>query len=215
MIKDKDFKEVIINALEDNNKVAGVIVPNKFPLYKNECNKIISKMGNKTIVITESILQDFTIIGKYVWAALKSNRKLINYGIVSYIAENIKFNSNIIRLNQERIRGYLSTEICNRDYYNAISFLESFSIISKCDISGCYTVNPIAIYKGNIYQFVDISESNEIQAHYSDNNDKLLIDKAVILKDKYATKTEVILNKKYYKDKDEEFNRLSFCFNNK
>lgn len=196
----KDFEDSILDYLDDNKQSNGIIVSNRFPIYKNDCNKLVSKMGNKSLIITESILRDFTIIGNYVWDCLKGNKKYLYYATIGYIAQNIKYNSNIIRLSPDRLRGYLGIEIANRDYYTMISFFKSFSIIADCEIKQCFTINPIAIYKGDIYKFVELCEANGLQESVVNNKDKLLIDKAVIIKDKLINNIEVLYNNKYYKN---------------
>ena len=200
MVTVKVFIQEINSYLDGDKECNGVIVPNKFNIYKSECNNVIAKMGNKSIVLTEKILQDFTIVGSYVWDVLASQRKYLYYSIIGYIAQNIKYNSNIIRLTPERLRGYIGSEIANRDYYNAINYLKNYSIIADCDIKGCFTVNPIAIFKGSIYKFVELCEDNGMSEAHINNKDTLLIDKALVIKDKMASKVEILLNKKYYKE---------------
>lgn len=200
----KVFKQTVNDYLEGNIKSNGIIVPNNFNIYKTQTNDIISKIGNKSIVVTEKILQDFTIVGNYVWNTLKLKRSYLSYAMIGYIAQTIHYNSNIIKLSIERMRGYLNTEIGNRDYYTTISYLRNMNIIGDCDIKGCFVVNPIAVYKGNIYKYVDICETNGLSARMVDEKDRLIIDKIAVIKDKYGNDIDIILNRANYKESIKE-----------
>lgn len=198
------FKDVLNDYLEGNVKSNGIIVPNNFNIYRTPSNDIISKIGNKSIVVTEKILQDFTIIGTYVWNSLKVKRNYLPYAIVGYVAQTIKYNTNIVKISVERLRGYLNSEISLRDYYSAMSYLKNISIIGDCDIKNCFVVNPIAIYKGNIYKYVDICETNGLSARMVDEKDRLIIDKIAVIKDKYGNDIDIILNRANYKESIKE-----------
>lgn len=195
------FNKNLIDYLDDIKSSKGIIVPNKFNIYKTDCNKLVSKLGNKSIIISNIIHRDFTTIGNYVWGILSKERKYLLYAIVGYIAQSIKFNSNIIRITPERIKGYVLSEINNRDFYNAINFLKAYNVIGDCKIKSCYVVNPIAIYKGDIYKFVEVCEQAGFVEAIKDNDDKLIIDKYAIIKDTFLKDIEVVLNKTYYTNK--------------
>lgn len=210
MANDRVFVQDINNYLEDDKSCNGIIIPNQFNLYKSETNKVIGKFGNKSLIITEQILQDFTIVGKYVWEVLSNNRKLANYDIIGYIAKHIKYNSNIIKLNSERLRGYTGVELSNRDYTTAIATLKRYNIIGDCNIKGCFAVNPIAIFKGSIYKFVELYEENKMDCYINEDN-KVIVDKAIIIKDKKCSKFDIIYNREYHKNID-KLNTLTYKF---
>lgn len=206
MTKDTAFSKELKDYLEDVKTCNGIIIPNKFNLYRKDNNKVIGKIGNMTVVQTEQIIREYAIIGKYVLSALSKLQKFLPYAIVSYIAETIKFNSNIIKISPDIIRGYTCISGLNaRTYSQAMSILMNYSVIAETSIKHVYAVNPIAIYKGVIFKFLEINDEHKLSDCIIED-DKLIIDKAVIVKDKKGLNTELIRNAKY-SDRTFNFNK--------
>ncbi len=175
-----------------------IIVPNSFGIRKVDCDVVIGKIDNKEIKITEKVCMDYTMVGNYVWNCLSSKRSYLPYAIVGYIANAIRYNSNIIRINPDIIKGIVCSEIDNRTYLNAVAHLKRINVIKSLDARGMYEVNPLAIFKGSIYKFVNIAEQYGIIGYVDDGN-KVLLDKFGVVGHK-NDEVKVILNKKYYKD---------------
>lgn len=175
-----------------------IIVPTSFGLRKVDCDIVVGKIDNKEIRITEKICMDYTMVGNYVWSSLASKRSYLPYAIVGYIANAIKYNSNVIRINPDIIKGIVCAEIDNRTYLNAIAHLKRINVIKPIDARSMYEVNPLAVFKGSIYKFINIAEQYGIVGYVDDGN-KILLDKFGVVEHK-TDNVKVILNKKYYKD---------------
>lgn len=175
-----------------------IIVPTSFGLRKVDCDIVVGKIDNKEIKITEKICMDYTMVGNYVWNSLASKRSYLPYAIVGYIANAIKYNSNVIRINPDIIKGIVCAEIDNRTYPNAIAYLKQINVIKPLDVRSMYEVNPLAVFKGSIYKFINIAEQYGIVGYVDDGN-KILLDKFGVVEHK-TDNVKVILNKKYYKD---------------
>lgn len=211
MTKQEEFKQTLNSNIDEDK---AIVLPNPFNIRKEDCNKIIAKLDNKSIVVTEKILQDYTIIGNYVWDCLSSINKCLTYSIVGYIAQNIKFNSNAIKINIERLRGYTKREIDRRVYSSAMNVLLNFHIIKESEVKYIYNVNPLAIFKGNIYKFIEMCETYGLNTTIN-VNEKTCIDKFLVLKDKLAKDVQVVINRAYSNKTIKELAGYKVNFNKK
>ena len=67
---------------------------------------------------------NFSLIGNYIWNCLSMRRKYLNYAIIGYIANAIKYNSNIIRIHLDTISCIVGAELNNRMYQECLADLK-------------------------------------------------------------------------------------------
>lgn len=191
-----------------------IIIPNTFGIKKVEGNTVVGKVYGKEVKVTEKLCVNFNLIGNYVWQCLSQERKYLPYAIVGYISTAIKYNTNIIRVNQDIIKGIVGSSISLRTYLEAMSTLKRYNIIKDTKIRSIYEVNPLAIFKGSVMYFMDICEKNNINKFYYDG-DKIVFDRFAVLsgnyKDKTNEKVTIIENKKEVKGND-KLSGLTFDF---
>lgn len=199
MDANRDFIQTLNQYYDGELDCNSIIIPNSFGIRKVDSNEIIAKIGNKEFRTTTKICMNFTLIGDYVWNCLAQRRKYLDYAIVGYIANSIKFNSNIVRINADIIKGIVGAELSNRNYQESMADLKRYSIIRDISVRGMFEVNPLAIFKGNIYQLINIWEEKHIKGYF-DDGDKVILDKFAVVKDKMGEDVRVILNRKYYKE---------------
>lgn len=190
MDKNRRIKEDVIAALLANDKeVRSVIVPNRFGLIIHDNNKIICNLPDgKQIINPNNVYFEYSIIGKYITSNLE-NFSTDELRIIGFIADNIKYDSNIIYMSKEMIGGRKGRKINPRPYYTAIMSLCNKSIISRTEFLNVYAVNPICIFKGSITKYL----------HYCKemlSNGKVIIDDT---NKASFTKIVFILNDKEYK----------------
>lgn len=199
MDANKTFVQSLNQYYDGDLECKSIIIPNSFGIRKVDCDTLIGKIDNKEIRITEKICMDYSLIGNYIWNCFSTKRKYLNYALIGYIANAIRFNSNIIRINIDILRGVVGSELSTRDYLNTISSFKKYSIIKDLNVRGMYEINPLAVFKGSIFKLINIAEEYGIKGYF-DNGDKVILDKYAVIKDKAGKDVRVILNKKYYKD---------------
>lgn len=170
----------------------GIIIPNAFPYIVNNTNKVINSFGNKTFTITKKIIRNFVTVDSSIRrdVSLRSNRRFI-YDILSYIITYAKFNTNLIVIRKEYIDFFTNSTMSKRDYLSAIEYFRLKGIIARTNIQSTFAINPIAIYKGDLYKF-DIICKKYIADYPIIKDNKIIVDRVAIIKDKDATDIEVI-----------------------
>lgn len=197
MEANKVFVKDLNDYYDGNNDCNSIIIPNTFGIRKVDCDLIIGKIDNKEIRITEKICMNFSLIGNYIWNCLSMRRKYLNYAIIGYIANAIKYNSNIIRITPDTVKCIVNAEVSNRTYQEAIADLKRCFVIKNTSVRGMYEVNPLAVFKGSVFKLLDIAEEYGIKG-FVDDGDKVILDKFAITEDKEGKKVKVILNGKYH-----------------
>lgn len=174
-----------------------LVVANPFSYNKSTRTGIVAEFDNGYHLSKEvGIKRNFVTIGMRVWDIIRKNRYAVIISFIGYIAENIKFNSNVIYISHDLIKGYGLVKPNYRDYYNAIAYLEDENIIKRTNIRNIYVVNPIYIFRGDVNKLINIiSEAKLIKTF--DDKDRLIVDKFVLFKND-TDKGIVIANKDLY-----------------
>ena len=197
-VYNKLVNDVCYNAdcLEEFEKQR-LVVANPFSYNKSTRTGIIAEFDNGYTISKEvGIKRNFVTIGMRVWDIIRKNRYAVIISFIGYIAENIKFNSNVIYISHDLIKGYGLVKPNYRDYYNAIAYLEDENIIKRTNIRNVYVVNPIYIFRGDVNKLINIiSEAKLIKTF--DDKDRLIVDKFVLFKND-TDKGIVIANKDLY-----------------
>lgn len=197
-VYNKLVNDVCYNAdcLEEFEKQR-LVVANPFSYNKSTRTGIVAEFDNGYHLSKEvGIKRNFVTIGMRVWDIIRKNRYAVIISFIGYIAENIKFNSNVIYISHDLIKGYGLVKPNRRDYYNAIAYLEDENIIKKTNLQNIYVVNPIYIFRGDVNKLINIiSEAKLIKTF--DDKDRLIVDKFVLFKND-TDKGIVIANKDLY-----------------
>lgn len=197
-VYNKLVNDVCYNAdcLEEFEKQR-LVVANPFSYNKSTRTGIIAEFDNGYTISKEvGIKRNFVTIGMRVWDIIRKNRYAVIISFIGYIAENIKFNSNVIYISHDLIKGYGLVKPNYRDYYNAIAYLEDENIIKRTNLQNIYVVNPIYIFRGDVNKLINIiSEAKLIKTF--DDKDRLIVDKFVLFKND-TDKGIVIANKDLY-----------------
>lgn len=197
-VYNKLVNDVCYNAdcLEEFEKQR-LVVANPFSYNKSIRTGIVAEFDNGYHLSKEvGIKRNFVTIGMRVWDIIRKNRYAVIISFIGYIAENIKFNSNVIYISHDLIKGYGLVKPNYRDYYNAIAYLEDENIIKRTNIRNIYVVNPIYIFRGDVNKLINIiSEAKLIKTF--DDKDRLIVDKFVLFKND-TDKGIVIANKDLY-----------------
>lgn len=197
-VYNKLVNDVCYNAdcLEEFEKQR-LVVANPFSYNKSARTGIVAEFDNGYHLSKEvGIKRNFVTIGMRVWDIIRKNRYAVIISFIGYIAENIKFNSNVIYISHDLIKGYGLVKPNYRDYYNAIAYLEDENIIKRTNIRNIYVVNPIYIFRGDVNKLINIiSEAKLIKTF--DDKDRLIVDKFVLFKND-TDKGIVIANKDLY-----------------
>lgn len=197
-VYNKLVNDVCYNAdcLEEFKKQR-LVVANPFSYNKSTRTGIIAEFDNGYTISKEvGIKRNFVTIGMRVWDIIRKNRYAVIISFIGYIAENIKFSSNVIYISHDLIKGYGLVKPNYRDYYNAIAYLEDENIIKRTNIRNIYVVNPIYIFRGDVNKLINIiSEAKLIKTF--DDKDRLIVDKFVLFKND-TDKGIVIANKDLY-----------------
>ena len=197
-VYNKLVNDVCYNAdcLEEFEKQR-LIVANPFSYNKSTRTGIVAEFDNGYHLSKEvGIKRNFVTIGMRVWDIIRKNRYAVIISFIGYIAENIKFNSNVIYISHDLIKGYGLVKPNRRDYYNAIAYLEDENIIKRTNLQNIYVVNPIYIFRGDVNKLINIiSEAKLIKTF--DDKDRLIVDKFVLFKND-TDKGIVIANKDLY-----------------
>lgn len=197
-VYNKLVNDVCYNAdcLEEFEKQR-LVVANPFSYNKSTRTGIIAEFDNGYHLSKEvGIKRNFVTIGMRVWDIIRKNRYAVIISFIGYIAENIKFNSNVIYISHDLIKGYGLVKPNYRDYYNAIAYLEDENIIKRTNLQNIYVVNPIYIFRGDVNKLINIiSEAKLIKTF--DDKDRLIVDKFVLFKND-TDKGIVIANKDLY-----------------
>lgn len=213
MDAERKFKEEIEYYLEDNTKCQGIIFPTKFGLNSKMINYTITKTGNISINKVEQIFRDYVNTSVRVWEILRGERSLIIYKLIAYISESMKFNTNVITLNKQLFDGYNARTVSARDYNTALIHLKDKGVISSINnIQGKFIVNPYYLFKGNIYIYKELCDKYQMFSSTTDEKGRVIVDKALIIKDIKEKEVELIINKKYIKpnkvEKEEKIKEL-------
>lgn len=197
-VYNKLVNDVCYNAdcLEEFEKQR-LVVANPFSYNKSIRTGIVAEFDNGYHLSKEvGIKRNFVTIGMRVWDIIRKNRYAVIISFIGYIAENIKFNSNVIYISHDLIKGYGLVKPNYRDYYNAIAYLEDENIIKRTNLQNIYVVNPIYIFRGDVNKLINIiSEAKLIKTF--DDKDRLIVDKFVLFKND-TDKGIVIANKDLY-----------------
>lgn len=197
-VYNKLVNDVCYNAdcLEEFEKQR-LVVANPFSYNKSTRTGMVAEFDNGYHLSKEvGIKRNFVTIGMRVWDIIRKNRYAVIISFIGYIAENIKFNSNVIYISHDLIKGYGLVKPNYRDYYNAIAYLEDENIIKRTNIRNIYVVNPIYIFRGDVNKLINIiSEAKLIKTF--DDKDRLIVDKFVLFKND-TDKGIVIANKDLY-----------------
>lgn len=197
-VYNKLVNDVCYNAdcLEEFEKQR-LVVANPFSYNKSTRTGIVAEFDNGYHLSKEvGIKRNFVTIGMRVWDIIRKNRYAVIISFIGYIAENIKFNSNVIYISHDLIKGYGLVKPNYRDYYNAIAYLEDENIIKRTNLQNIYVVNPIYIFRGDVNKLINIiSEAKLIKTF--DDKDRLIVDKFVLFKND-TDKGIVIANKDLY-----------------
>lgn len=185
-----------VDCLEEFEKQR-LVVANPFSYNKSTRTGIIAEFDNGYHLSKEvGIKRNFVTIDMRVWDIIRKNRYAVIISFIGYIAENIKFNSNVIYISHDLIKGYGLVKPNYRDYYNAIAYLEDENIIKRTNLQNIYVVNPIYIFRGDVNKLINIiSEAKLIKTF--DDKDRLIVDKFVLFKND-TDKGIVIANKDLY-----------------
>ena len=197
-VYNKLVNDVCYNAdcLEEFEKQR-LVVANPFSYNKSTRTGIVAEFDNDYHLSKEvGIKRNFVTIDMRVLDIIRKNRYAVIISFIGYIAENIKFNSNVIYISHDLIKGYGLVKPNRRDYYNAIAYLEDENVIKRTNLQNIYVVNPIYIFKGDVNKLINIiSEAKLIKTF--DDKDRLIIDKFVLFKND-TDKGIVIANKDLY-----------------
>lgn len=197
-VYNKLVNDVCYNAdcLEEFEKQR-LVVANPFSYNKSARSGIIAEFDNGYTISKEiSVKRNFITIGMRVWDIIRKNRYAVIISFIGYIAENIKFNSNVIYISHDLIKGYGLVKPNYRDYYNAIAYLEDENIIKRTNIRNIYVVNPIYIFRGDVNKLINIINEAKLIKTF-DDKDRLIVDKFVLFKND-TDKGIVIANKDLY-----------------
>lgn len=197
-VYNKLVNDVCYNAdcLEEFEKQR-LVAANPFSYNKSTRTGIVAEFDNGYHLSKEvGIKRNFVTIGMRVWDIIRKSRYAVIISFIGYIAENIKFNSNVIYISHDLIKGYGLVKPNHRDYYNAIAYLEDENIIKRTNLQNIYVVNPIYIFRGDVNKLINIiSEAKLIKTF--DDKDRLIVDKFVLFKND-TDKGIVIANKDLY-----------------
>lgn len=186
-----DIERKVAEALKDvliNDEKSGVIIPMNFNINNHVKNnpKTYHISNNYSLVKKLNIWNEYGLVSDYCSDVIAMGTNISGYvaKLFAYIKKCIRFNSNVIRINKEAFSIMYNTngEINNRSFINSIDYLCAKNIIQKTDKQSTYAVNPLDIFKGDISIFVDI-----YNRHFEDKeimiiDDKIHIDKFVILR---------------------------------
>lgn len=196
-LNERNYNKLISDIFDNNIKCeGGLLVPNPFSMNIGFDKK--HKVGYDYYALYEEIYvkRNFSTIGQELWTTLARHGKTIMYDIIGFIAINIKYNTNIIRIKQDSIRDYTGRNINGRDFISAISELENRGVIKRTDMRSIYTINPIYIYKGSLNKLaVLMLDDNFGTPNIVDS--KLNIDKVALFQEKEDIKPVIIYNEKY------------------
>ena len=197
-VYNKLVNDVCYNAdcLEEFEKQK-LVVANPFSYNKSTRTGIVAEFDNSYHLSKEvGIKRNFVTIGMRVWDIIRKNRYAVIISFIGYIAENIKFNSNVIYISHDLIKGYGLVKPNRRDYYNAITYLEDENIIKRTNLQNIYVVNPIYIFRGDVNKLINIISKAKLIKTF-DDKDRLIVDKFVLFKND-TDKGIVIANKDLY-----------------
>lgn len=200
MDAERKFKEELSYYLEDDTRCQGIIFPTKFALNSKQINSTIAKSGNISINKVEQIFRDYVNTSVRIWQILRGERSVTIFKLVAFISESIKFNSNVISINKQLFDGYNMKVTSNRDYNSALIHLRNIGLISSINnIQGKFIVNPYYLFKGNIYIYKELCDKYQMFSSVTDEKGRVIVDKALIIKDIKEKEVEVLINKKYIK----------------
>lgn len=204
----KGLNETIELVDSGNNSNIKLNIPNPFPVTLEDTETVRGILYDGTKIIQPFRLKhSFNLIGDSLWDIMNKVDNLHFYRICGYIAANMVFDSNWIKLSIERIKGCLGKEISNRDYYNTIKVLITNNVICKTNIQRLYCVNPLYIYKGNLLTYNKRIES-ELKNPIITKDNIVIIDKYKTFKDKNDIKGTLYVDKSMYAKEVQEVEEI-------
>lgn len=203
----KGLNEVIEQVGSGDNPNIKLNIPNPFPITIEDTEVVKGVLYDGTRIIRPFRLKhSFNLIGDSLWDIMNKVDNIHFYRICGYIAANIEFDSNWIKLSIERIKGCLGKEISNRDYYKTINILVANDIIRRTNIQRLYCVNPLYIYKGNLLKLNE-RLSNELKNPFM-INEEVVVDKYKVFKDKDDIKGTLYVDKSMYAKEVQEVEEI-------
>lgn len=200
MDAERKFKDGVNYYLDNEDKCEGIIFPSKFELNTRPCNSIITKSGNIGVVKLEQIYRDFVNVSVNLWNMFNREDSIYVYRMIAYINTRIKFNTNVVRITKDMFDGFICKESNKRGYITAINKLLDYSVISRnTAYRDQFVVNPLYIFKGNIYTYKELCDKYQMLATTTDSKGRIIPDKVLIIKDIKEKEVELIINKKYIK----------------
>lgn len=204
----KGLNEVIEQVGSGDNPNIKLNIPNPFPITMEDTETVKGVLYDGTKVIQPFKLKhSFNLIGDSLWDIMNKVDNIHFYRICGYIAANIDFDSNWIKLSIERIKGCLGKEISNRDYYRAINILVANDIIRRTNIQRLYCVNPLYIYKGNLLK-LNQRLTNELKNPFIIDEEVVVVDKYKVFKNKDDIKGTLYVDKSMYAKEVQEVEEI-------
>lgn len=204
----KGLNEVIEQVGSGNNPNIKLNIPNPFPITMEDTETVKGVLYDGTKVIQPFKLKhSFNLIGDSIWDIMNKVDNIHFYRICGYIAANIDFDSNWIKLSIERIKGCLGKEISNRDYYKAINILVANDIIRRTNIQRLYCVNPLYIYKGNLLK-LNQRLTDELKNPFIIDEEVVIVDKYKVFKNKDDIKGTLYVDKSMYAKEVQEVEEI-------
>lgn len=204
----KGLNEVIEQVGSGDNPNIKLNIPNPFPITMEDTETVKGVLYDGTKIIQPFKLKhSFNLIGDSLWDIMNKVDNIHFYRICGYIAANIEFDSNWIKLSIERIKGCLGKEISNRDYYKTINILVANDIIRRTNVQRLYCVNPLYIYKGNLLK-LNQRLSDELKNPFIIDKEVVIVDKYKVFKNKDDIKGTLYIDKSMYAKEVQEVEEI-------
>ena len=194
------FKRELDEYLKDDSKCQGVVLPTKFGLITQSCNSIIAKSGNIGIVKLEKIYREFVNINVNLWNMFSLEDSINMYRMIAYINTRLRFYTNYVRITKDMFDGFIGKVSNKRSYLDTINKLINRNVIERTTAyRDIYIVNPVYLFKGNLYIFKELCDKYQMFSSTIDERGRIIVDKALVIKDIKEKEVEVLINKKYIK----------------
>jgi hypothetical protein len=182
-MKSRDVNRAILEQamINEENNVSSIIVPIPLNIVVSDSySRTISANNGYKLIKEKSVVHNYAIVSIHVINKMPFLNKYEN-AIIAYIASVIKFNSNIVYIKPESICAILHTDkVYTRDFYPAIRHLTNLNIIYKTEYQSYYAVNPLAVFKGSLVEFVE-NYNTYIQSYNSVAiDDKIMLNRFAI-----------------------------------
>ena len=130
-----------------------LVVANPFSYNKSTRTGIIAEFDNGYHLSKEvGIKRNFVTIGMRVWDIIRKNRYAVIISFIGYIAENIKFNSNVIYISHDLIKGYGFVNpiyIFRGDVNKLINIISEAKLIKTFDDKDRLIVDKFVLFKND------------------------------------------------------------------